>query len=158
MDEPHPPGNPGSRLDCARRRLSQAPSSASPRFERDWEIRGPIEAYVPQPGDIFLASDQRLWFRWGHLICGANGLHHSGIVFVRTNGELGLIEAGPFNKTVVEVMNPYEHMSESCFGGRQGLDSPPPLSAHAGAVGAADGIRLGPGGQALRAVRDGSGS
>ena len=59
-----------------------------PAFERDWEIRGPIEAYVPRPGDIFLASDQRLWFRWGHLICGANGLHHSGIVFARRTGNL----------------------------------------------------------------------
>jgi hypothetical protein len=94
---------------------SQAPAIGSylcqPAYSRDWETRGPVESYVPQPGDIFLATDQRLWFRWGHLIAGANGVHHSGIVFARPNGELGLIEAGPFNKTKVEVMSPYTHMS-----------------------------------------------
>jgi hypothetical protein len=91
----------------------QVPGSylCQPAYARDWEARGPLERYVPQPGDIFLASDQRLWFRWGHLIAGANGVHHSGIVFVRPDGRLGLIEAGPFNKTMVEVMDPYEHIS-----------------------------------------------
>ncbi len=95
--------------------LAPAPTGGSflcqPAFSRDWEVRGPLEPYVPQPGDIFLSSDQRLWFRWGHLIAGANGVHHSGIVFARPDGELGLIEAGPFNKTRVEVMNPYDHMA-----------------------------------------------
>jgi hypothetical protein len=94
--------------------LTQIPPSGSylcqPAYCRDWEVRGPLEPYVPQPGDIFLATDQRLWFRWGHLIAGANGVHHSGIVFCRPDGRLGLIEAGPFDKTKVEVMNPYDHM------------------------------------------------
>lgn len=93
----------------------QAPPPASylcqPAYSRDSEIRGPLVPYAPQPGDIFLATDQRLWFRWGHLIAGANGVHHSGIVFARPDGRLGLIEAGPFNKTVVEVMDPYAHIS-----------------------------------------------
>ena len=63
----------------------QSPGSGSflcqPAYSRDWELRGPATPYTPQPGDIFLATDQRLWFRWGHLIAGANGVHHSGIVF-----------------------------------------------------------------------------
>ncbi len=95
--------------------FAQAPVTGSyicqPAYARDWELRGPIETYVPQPGDIFLATDQRLWFRWGHLIAGANGLHHSGLVIAMPDGGLGLIEAGPFNKTEVEVMNPNHHMS-----------------------------------------------
>ena len=49
-----------------------------PAYARDWELRGPMQSYAPQPGDIFLATDQRLWFRWGHLIAGANGVHHFG--------------------------------------------------------------------------------
>lgn len=103
--------------------LAQAPVTGSsqsapiqsylcqPAYSRDWETRGPLQGYVPQPGDIFLATDQRLWFRWGHLIAGANGVHHSGIVFARPDGRLGLIEAGPFNKTAVEIMDPYAHIS-----------------------------------------------
>lgn len=96
--------------------LTAAPADGSylcqPAFARDWEIRGPIEPYTPQPGDIFLATDQRLWFRWGHLIAGANGLHHSGLVIALPDGQLGLIEAGPFNKLHVKIMNPYRHMHE----------------------------------------------
>ena len=33
------------------------------------------------------------------------------------DGELGLIEAGPFDKMRVEVMNPYEHMSQHAAAG-----------------------------------------
>jgi hypothetical protein len=98
----------------ARCLLAQVPASGSylcqPSTSRDWVLRGPAEPYVPQPGDIFLATDQRLWFRWGHLIAGANGVHHSGLVFALPGGGLGVIEAGPFDKVQVEVMDPYDHM------------------------------------------------
>ena len=97
--------------------LAQSPQSpeygsflCQPAYNRDWELRGPAMPYTPQPGDIFLATDQRLWFRWGHLIAGANGVHHSGIVFMRLDGRLGLIESGPFDKTSVEVMLPFDHI------------------------------------------------
>jgi len=96
--------------------FAQAPVTGSylcqPAYARDWELRSPVEPYVPQAGDIFLATDQRLWFRWGHLIAGANGVHHSGIVIALPDGELRLIEAGPFDKVQVEMMNPYQHMSQ----------------------------------------------
>ena len=99
----------------------QAPVSGSylcqPAYARDWELRGPVEPYVPQAGDIFLATDQRLWFRWGHLIAGANGVHHSGIVLAQPDGELQLMEAGPFDKVQVEMMDPYEHMSQHAAAG-----------------------------------------
>jgi hypothetical protein len=87
---------------------------AQPSHTLDRELRYPLEPYVPQPGDIFMATDRRLWFRWGHRLAGANGVHHSGIVFARPDGSLGLIEAGPFEKLTVEVMNPYDHMSAHC--------------------------------------------
>jgi hypothetical protein len=101
--------------------LAEAPATESylcrPAYCLDRVLRGPVEPYLPQPGDIFLATDQRLWYRLGHRIAGANGVHHSGIVFARPNGELGLIEAGPFDKLKVEVMNPYKHMSEHVAAG-----------------------------------------
>ncbi len=95
--------------------FAQTPVTGSyvcqPAYARDWALRGPVEPYVPQAGDIFLATDQRLWFRWGHLIAGANGLHHSGIIVALPDGTLRLIEAGPFDKVEVEMMDPYQHMS-----------------------------------------------
>ncbi len=98
--------------------LAQVPVTGSylcqPAHARDWELRGPAEAYAPQAGDIFLATDQRLWFRWGHLIAGANGVHHSGIVIILPDGTPRIIEAGPFNKMRVETLNPYQHMRTHC--------------------------------------------
>src|SRR5690242_7792223 len=77
-----------------------------PAYAHDRVSRGPVAPYVPQPGDIFLATDQALWARLGHFCCGGRGLHHSGIVFQRPDGRMGLIEAGPFNKTLIEAMDP----------------------------------------------------
>ena len=81
-----------------------------PAFSLDDEPCGPAEPYVPQPGDIFLATDQALWARAGHWFAGGGGVHHSGIMFRRSDGRIGLIEAGPFNSIEVEVMDPIEHM------------------------------------------------
>jgi len=81
-----------------------------PAFSLDDVLRMPAECYVPQPGDIFLATDQARWARAGHWVAGGAGVHHSGIVFLRSDGRLGLIEAGPFNSIKVEVMDPIEHM------------------------------------------------
>src|SRR5262249_10506500 len=57
-----------------------------PAYVLDDVIRMPMQTYVPQPGDIFLATDRRLWYRVGHTITGAHGVHHSGIVFARPDG------------------------------------------------------------------------
>ncbi len=81
-----------------------------PAYTLDHDLRGPASPYVPQPGDIFLATDQAQWARVGHRLCGGRGVHHSGIVFQRPDGRMALIEAGPFNKTLIEAMNPHEHM------------------------------------------------
>jgi hypothetical protein len=88
-----------------------------PAYSLDDVVRLPMQSYVPQPGDIFLATDQRLWYRIGHTIAGAHGVHHSGIVFARPNGELGLIEAGPFDSLIVEIMDPYDHMHKHVAAG-----------------------------------------
>jgi hypothetical protein len=83
-----------------------------PAFCLDDVLRLPAVCYVPQPGDIFLATDQARWARAGHWVAGGAGVHHSGIVFRRSDGRLGLIESGPFNSITVEVMDPIEHMKE----------------------------------------------
>ena len=89
-----------------------APHVGQPAFTLDRHLRGPVEPYAPQPGDIFLATDMALWSRVGHSLIGGTGVQHSGIVFARPDGTLGLIEAGPFNSTTIEVMDPYTHMAE----------------------------------------------
>jgi len=81
-----------------------------PAFCLDGGLRGPAAPYTPRPGDIFLATDQERWARVGHWMAGGAGVHHSGIVFRRSDGRLGLIEAGPFNSVIVEVMDPLDHM------------------------------------------------
>ena len=85
-------------------------SVGRPAYCLDDVIRGPLEAYVPQPGDIFLATDESAWLRLGHAVVGGAGVHHSGLIFARPDGSLGLIEAGPFNELVIRVLDPYQHM------------------------------------------------
>jgi len=82
-----------------------------PAYAIDDELRGPERPYCPQPGDLFLATDQSLWMRAGHWLAGSKGVHHSGILFRRSDGRMGLIESGPFNKTAVEILDPFTHMN-----------------------------------------------
>jgi hypothetical protein len=70
----------------------------------------PALPYQPQPGDLFLATDQETWMRLGHWAAGGAGVHHSGILFRRGDGRLALLEAGPFNSLQVETLDPLEHM------------------------------------------------
>jgi len=88
-----------------------------PAYDLAAPLRGPAQRYVPQPGDIFLATDQELWARWGHWLAGGAGVHHSGIIFCRSDGRMGLIESGPFNSVRVEVMDPIEHMRQHIAAG-----------------------------------------
>jgi hypothetical protein len=81
-----------------------------PAYSLGEEVAGPTEPYVPQPGDIFLSTDQARWSRFGHWAAGGAGVHHSGIVFARSDGRPGLLEAGPLNSLRVEVLDPCEHM------------------------------------------------
>ena len=75
-------------------------------------VVGPLERYEPQPGDIFLATDESFWLRLGHAaVGGAWGASLGPDLRPKPDGRLGLIEAGPFNELVVQVMDPYEHMS-----------------------------------------------
>ena len=58
------------------------PSSVcQPAYCLDDVILAPLELYVPQPGDIFLATDESLFLRLGHAAVGGAGVHHSGLIF-----------------------------------------------------------------------------
>jgi hypothetical protein len=79
-------------------------------FSLDKELRGQAVPYDLQPGDIFLATDIATWAQIGHALAGGTGVHHSGIIFQRSNGELGLLEAGPFNSNWVETPSPWRQL------------------------------------------------
>jgi len=72
-----------------------------PAFCTDDALRPPAEPYVPQAGDIFLATDYRPLLQFGHWLAGAKDLHRSGIVIALPDGSMALAEAGPFE--AVEV-------------------------------------------------------
>jgi hypothetical protein len=69
-----------------------------PSFCLDHVLRGPAHPYLPQPGDIFLATDHWVWARLGHRLNAHSGApHHSGIVFALPDGQPALLEGGPEN-------------------------------------------------------------
>jgi hypothetical protein len=84
---------------------------------RDGVFRGPALPYCPEPGDIFLATDQERWAQVGHWFVGSHGVHHSGIMFRRSNGAMALLEAGPFNSVEIEAMDPIAHMHDHVCAG-----------------------------------------
>jgi hypothetical protein len=66
-----------------------------PAFSIDKVLRGPPVAYVPQPGDIMLATDVSFFWSLTHNLALAFEPHGSGIVFARPDGSLAMLEAGP---------------------------------------------------------------
>src|ERR1700736_2242179 len=76
-----------------------------PSYCQDDALRWPAVPYVPQPGDIFLATTESWLMRKGHQLAGAAGPHHSGIVFARPDGSLALLKAGPHNTVYVSGLD-----------------------------------------------------
>jgi hypothetical protein len=76
-----------------------------PAYSIDEAPRGPVEPYLPQPGDIFLATDRSKIIRAGHCLATSGAPHHSGIVVSRPDGSLGILEAGPFNSLRVAIVD-----------------------------------------------------
>jgi len=66
-----------------------------PSYCMDCNFRGPAEPYVPQPGDIMLATDRNKVGNITHDLALAFQPHGSAIVFARRDGSLAIIEAGP---------------------------------------------------------------
>jgi hypothetical protein len=81
-----------------------------PSYCLDEVLRAPAEPYLPQPGDLFLATDGSFWMKFGHWAAGAAGPHHSGIVVACPDGRLAILHAGPFNTTSIGVFDLMEHL------------------------------------------------
>jgi hypothetical protein len=75
-------------------------------------VQGPAHSYVPQPGDIFLSTDQ-LWIaRIGHKLAGASSPHHSGLIIMGPDGTPCTLEAGPHDTLFVRVLGMKENLGQ----------------------------------------------
>ncbi len=68
--------------------------------------------YQPQPGDIMLHMDDNLFWEVTHDLAGAFAPHGSGIVVARSDGSLGILEAGPNDCMHVWIMDLLPHLRE----------------------------------------------
>jgi hypothetical protein len=78
----------------------------------DNELRGPIRPYLPQPGDIMLATDPGKFWTFTHWIAGAGQPHNSGIIVSRPDGSLAVLEAGPNDTLYVRRLDLLPHLCE----------------------------------------------
>jgi hypothetical protein len=76
-----------------------------PAYSLDYELRTPARPYVPQPGDLVLATDERIVARVAHLVVHSGAPHHSGIVFALPDGRPALLEGGPDNSWYLRVLD-----------------------------------------------------
>jgi len=81
-------------------------------------LRGPAEAYVPQPGDIMLRLDHSVFWRVTHYMALAFDPNGSGIVVARPDGSLAVLEAGPNDCEWVRTMDLLPHLQEYADIGR----------------------------------------
>jgi hypothetical protein len=82
-----------------------------PSFCLDYELRGPAGPYLPQPGDIFLSTDRRVYAKVAHRVAGTAAPHHSGIVIARSDGRVAILEGGPHNVRYCAIVdNPVTHL------------------------------------------------
>jgi hypothetical protein len=80
-----------------------------PAFRIDDCLREPHQAYCPQPGDIFLASENDFIMKFGHWAAKTGCPQHSGLIFALPCGELALLEAGPHNTLRIEKLDIWDH-------------------------------------------------
>src|SRR5206468_2981337 len=66
-----------------------------PAYCLDHAVRGQARPYVPQPGDIMLATDKNFFWKLTHDLALAFEPHNSAIVVARPDGSLAILEAGP---------------------------------------------------------------
>jgi hypothetical protein len=91
-----------------------APSSYlyQPAYCLDDVWRRPAEAYLPQPGDVLLATDDNRFWAITHNLAFAFEPHNSAIVVARCDGSLGILEAGPNDTTRVSILPLLPHLKE----------------------------------------------
>jgi hypothetical protein len=83
-----------------------------PAYHVDRILRGQPCAYVPQPGDIMMYTDNNWFWEITHDWAGAFEPHGSGVVVQRPDGSLGILEAGPNDCLQVHVLEMLPHLHE----------------------------------------------
>jgi len=83
-----------------------------PAYQIDDICRLPAEAYLPQPGDVLLATDDNKFWAITHDIALAFEPHNSAIVVRRRDGSLGILEAGPNDTTHCRILPMLPHLQE----------------------------------------------
>jgi hypothetical protein len=83
-----------------------------PAYCLDDVLRGPAEAYLPQPGDVLLATDDNKFWALTHNLAFAFEPHNSAIVVARRDGSLGILEAGPNDTTHCRILDMLPHLEE----------------------------------------------
>ncbi len=83
-----------------------------PCFILDYELRCPLTEYVPQPGDIMLATDTSRVWKVLHNLAGTGHPTHSGLIFARPDGSLAILEGGPNDTVHCRALSWLEHLKE----------------------------------------------
>ena len=83
-----------------------------PSYCLDDELRGPAVAYVPQPGDVMLATDDDRFWDITHKMALAFEPHNSAIVVARCDGSLATLEAGPYDTIWVRALPLLPHLCD----------------------------------------------
>src|SRR5207245_8578100 len=83
-----------------------------PSYCLDKNLRGPAVAYLPQPGDIMLATDGNFFWKITHDLALAFEPHNSAIVIARRDGSLATLEAGPNDTVRINALDMLPHLKE----------------------------------------------
>lgn len=83
-----------------------------PAYCIDNVLRLPAEPYLPQPGDIMLATDDNKFWKITHDMAFAFEPHNSAIVVARRDGSLATLEAGPNDCMRVRCLDLLPHLKE----------------------------------------------
>jgi len=83
-----------------------------PAYCLDNLVRGKARAYVPQPGDVMLATDRNLFWKITHDMAFAFEPHNSALVVARRDGSLATFEAGPNDTLRINLLPMLPHLKE----------------------------------------------
>lgn len=83
-----------------------------PSYCMDRVLRGEAKTYVPQPGDVMLATDKNLFWKVTHDLALAFEPHNSAVVVARRDGSLATLEAGPNDTTRCRLLDVLPHLKE----------------------------------------------
>src|SRR4051794_16737812 len=83
-----------------------------PAYHIDDLLRVPAVPYLPQPGDIMLATDPNKFWAFTHNWALAFEPHNSAIVFRRPDGTMAILEAGPNDCIWVKTLDMLPHLKE----------------------------------------------